>query len=79
MMTRKQGSMNFQILSGKPAQSQGFKVHTGLSLGATDLKTACVICKSNCDINYNLTLQDGPVDEQDLFECMQGCGLVCTD
>ena len=79
MMTRKQGSMNFQILSGKPAQSQGFKVLTGLSLGASNITAACKICKSNCEINYNLTLQDGPVDEQDLFECMQGCGLVCTD
>ena len=77
MMTRKQGSMNFQIFSGKPAQSQGFKVLTGLSLGATDLKTACDICKSNCEITYYLTLQDGPVDENDLYECMQGCGLGC--
>ena len=77
MMTRKQGSMNFQILSGKPAQSQGFKVHTGLSLGAADLKTACVICISNCEINCNLTLQDGTVVQDGLYDCLQECDLVC--
>ena len=76
MMTRKQGSMNFQILSGKPAQSQGFKVLTGLSLGASNLKTACDICESNCRITYYRTLQ-GSEDQDDLYTCMLGCELGC--
>ena len=82
MMTRKQGSMNFQILSGKPAQSQGFKVLTGLSLGAAGLKGACDICESNCswmepEVTYYRTLQDGTVVTDGLYDCLQECDLIC--
>ena len=77
MMTRKQGSMNFQILSGKPAQSVGFKVLTGLSLGAANLTAPCEICQSNCLITYSITLQDGTVVQDGLYDCLQECGLIC--
>ncbi len=82
MMTRKQGSMNVQILSGKPAQSQGIKVLTGLHLGTNRLKDDCEICQSNCHemepgVIYYRTLPDGKVVQDSYTICLSECDIIC--
>jgi len=66
----------------QPAAKPALKVRSDLRAGAQGIKTACNICKSNCQVyqpgvSYILTGSNGQPYETGLYQCLSECDLVC--